>query len=388
MRNNILNIIKKEFDRFFKDKRMVFTAIIMPAVLIYALYSIMGAGISSSETVDDDYVSKCYVQNMPESFSPIFEAIEFKVTDITDTKKAKSEVEEKNMDLFVVFPTDFDTKIMQMDPVAEVPNVEVYYNSTSKESAATYSVFMAATEQFESSLANVFDINKGIENSDLATESDKTSSLVASILPMMLVMLLFTGCIAVAPESIAGEKERGTIATLLVTPVSRTDIAIGKIISLSLFALLAGVSSFVGVMLALPKMFGSELEEFSMNMYGVSEYVCLLCIIVSTVLLIVSIISVVSAYSKSVKEATSMTSPLMMISTLTGIIPMFSVDFSNIGWRFIPIFNSVLSLNDIFLLEYSSTNVAVTCISNIVYMFIFVVVLSRMFNSEAIMFKK
>jgi ABC-type Na+ efflux pump permease subunit len=59
------------------------------------------------------------------------------------------------------------------------------------------------------------------------------------ILPFLILSFLFSGCLAVTPESIAGEKERGTIATLLVTPIKRRELAIGKIISLSILATLA-----------------------------------------------------------------------------------------------------------------------------------------------------
>lgn len=386
MHNNILNIVKKELDRFFKDKRMVLTTIIMPAILIYALYSIIGAGITSSETVEEGYKAKCYIQNVPQSFANAFDAVNFELIETDNVEESKKVIENKEADLLIVFPDNFDALIMSDDVF--IPEIVVFYNSTSKESSATYATFLELADQFESSIANVFDVNRSIQNPDLSTETERVSTLVASILPMLIIMLLFTGCMAVAPESIAGEKERGTIATLLVTPVNRTDIAIGKTISLSIVALLAGISSFIGVMLALPKMFANELDSFNMSsLYGIKDYACLLLVIASTVLLIVSITSVLSAYSKSVKEATSMTSPLMMISTLTGIIPMFSADFSHFSWRLIPIFNSVLSLNDIFSLNYSPLNIVVTCISNVAYMLVFVVLLSKMFNSEKIMFK-
>ena len=64
----------------------------------------------------------------------------------------------------------------------------------------------------------------------------------SSLLPMLLMMFLYSGCASVAPESIAGEKERGTIATMLITPTKRSDIAIGKILALAIIALLSGTS--------------------------------------------------------------------------------------------------------------------------------------------------
>ena len=66
------------------------------------------------------------------------------------------------------------------------------------------------------------------------------------MMPLLILVFLFSGCMAIAPESIAGEKERGTIATILVTPIRRSELALGKIFSLSIIALLSGLSSTVG----------------------------------------------------------------------------------------------------------------------------------------------
>ena len=96
-------------------------------------------------------------------------------------------------------------------------------------------------DAYENSIANKFDINAGEGTYDLASERDTSATFFAALLPMLLMIFLFSGCMAVAPESIAGEKERGTITTILVTPIRRSDLAIGKITALSVIALLSGI---------------------------------------------------------------------------------------------------------------------------------------------------
>ena len=59
-----------------------------------------------------------------------------------------------------------------------------------------------------------------------------SAQMITMMLPYLLLIFLFTGCVAITSESIAGEKERGTINTLLVTPTKRSYLAIGKIIAL------------------------------------------------------------------------------------------------------------------------------------------------------------
>ena len=378
MRKDIWNVFKKECARFFKDHRMVFTIILLPALALYAVYSLMGSGMDQLMFVAEDYELQCYVQNMPESFVPVFQGLNAQTAEVEDVEAAKQLVIDEKADLLVLFPENFDQMVEDSLQGAAAPNVEVYYNMNKAGSLAAYDLFLVAADQMEASVVNVLDVNRGVENPNLAP----TFTLLNSLLPMLVVSILIGGCVGVAPESIAGEKERGTIATLLVTPVSRTAIAIGKVSSLSLFAILAGLSSFLGLALSMPS------SEMDMGSYGTGEYAALLCIIVTTVLLVVALVAVMSAYAKSVKEATSTATVLTFVAMLVGVIPMLSKGMEGIGWRLVPVLNSVLCMNDVFQMDFSVTGVVVTCLSSLVYTAVLVVVLAKMFNSEKIMFKK
>ena len=383
MYKTIWHIIKKECSRFLKDRRMIFTLIILPALLMYGLYTFMGKSTSDAMTVAENYTFKSYVQNAPESYDAIFDALHFEVTDTEDVAAAKDHVTHKDADLLVIFPEDFDSHLASPSVDGSVPNIQVFYNSDSTESRTAYDLFLTATEQLETSIVNILDVNRDVENPDVSTGS----SLLLSFLPVVVVMLLFGSCASFAPESIAGEKERGTFATLLVTPVSRTSIAIGKIISLSLFATLAGLSNFTGMILGMRNMFEGSAESL-IPTYSVAEYALLLCLIVSAVLMTIAIISVISAFSKSVKEATAAASMVTAIASLGSMVSQLPFAFSGIGWRCVPILSTAMSLSDVFMMDYSVADIAVTCASNVAFMVILVFVLSRMFNSEKIMFNK
>ena len=151
-------------------------------------------------------------------------------------------------------------------------------------------------------MANKFDVNSGDEEYDLASKEDSTGQIFSMMLPMLLMIFLFSGCMAIAPESIAGEKERGTIATLLVTPMKRGQLAMGKIISLGIIGLLSGISSFVGTMLSLPKLMGTESNAMDASVYSVTDYILLLLVILTTVLVLVGALAVISAFAKTVKD--------------------------------------------------------------------------------------
>lgn len=393
MSKNIITIIKKEFARFFGDKRMVFTTVLMPGLLIYVLYSFMGNGLASQFETDEDYVYQIHTVNLPdslESFS-MMDNVNLIAEKESAIDEVKQEIADKDTDTLVVFPEDFDEQVAAYDSLtatSPAPNVEVYYNSTSTESSAAYQLVSYALDSYESALANKFDVNAATDDSyDLASKEDSTAQFFAMMLPMLMTMFLFSGCMAIAPESIAGEKERGTIATLLVTPIKRSELAIGKIISLSAIGLLSGLSSFVGTMLSLPKLMGDTSDLMDAGVYGVTEYVQLLIVILTTVLVIIGLISIISGFANSVKEAGTAATPLMIVVMLIGVTSMLSGGApKEFYWYLIPIYNSVQSMNAIFSFTASSVNLAVTAVSNLVYTLLMVVVLTKIFDSEKIMY--
>lgn len=395
MKNNIVAVMKKEFTRFFSDKRMVLTTILLPGLMIYFLYSFMGSGFSSQFEQAEDFKPKVYVENLPESVKTIVEQENImELTEVSDKETAdileNIKNGEEDYNLLAVFPEGFDEKIAAYDAQSgeKAPNVELYYNSTETDSSSAYSMMASVLDAIESSMANKFDINAGDGSYDLASDEDMTAMMFSMMLPMLLILFLFSGCMAVAPESIAGEKERGTIATLLVTPMKRSHLAFGKILSLSVIAILSGCSSFLGTMLSLPKLMGGS-EGMNASVYSLRDYVLLFLIIISTVMVIISIISIVSAFAKSVKEATGWITPIMLISMLVGITSMIdSLCKTEPVFYLIPIYNSVQCMNGIFALNMNTTNIIVTVIANFCYAGLGVFALTKMFNSEKVMFAK
>lgn len=392
MKKDMVTIIKKEFARFFGDKRVVFATILMPGLLIYLIYTFMGTGMRKEMSTEEGYVANAYVQNMPEEFSPALSELSAEWNPVSgeELEGAKTAIQEKEADLLVIFPEDFiaRTAAYEVTSGESAPNVEIYYNSTEAESTKLYNVMTEMLNAYEASMANKLDINAGEGVYDLATEKDVTGQIFAMLLPMLLMTFMFTGCAAVAPESIAGEKERGTIATLLVTPMKRSSLALGKIISLSSIAILSGLSSFIGTMLSLPNLMGSAKSGMNASVYVLSDYLLLLGIIFTTVLVMVSLISIISAFARSIKEASTAVSPLMVVVMLISLTPMFGGGEKSLGIFFIPLYNSVQSIHGIFSFTYQPVQVVITILVNVVASGLFTWVLTRMFNNEKVMFSK
>ncbi len=356
----ILTIIKKEFSRFFKDTRLWITAILLPGLLIFALYNIMGSIMENVEKDAAEHTPTAVIVNMPESQSEVFSTV-FDIKQFDTLEAANGALKGGELDLIIVFPTgEAQSKI------------EIYYNSAETNSQAAYSMAVALVANYQII--------------DTATEQSTSRMILSMIVPMVLLMLLFSGCMAVAPESIAGEKERGTIATLLVTPVKRSYIAVGKIAALSCIALLSGLSSCIGMLLSMPKLIGAG--GLTLSMYGFGDYVAIFGVVLSTVLILVTLISIISAYAKSVKEASGLVVPVMLLTMLCGVFSMFASGVSSVGLFFIPLFNSALVISTVLSGAVSAAAVAITICVNIAFAALLVFGLTLMFKSEKMMFNK
>ncbi len=397
MKNAALSIFKKELARFFGDKRLVFTTIIMPGLMIYIMYSLMGMAMDSFVNVESDYVYKVEAVNMPDSISKLFPSDVFSITDINqDTiEDSKQELRDEKLDLCIVFPENIEQAITEFNAgktTEKIPNIEIYYNSVKVKSSTAYDMATQLLNQMETGISNVFDINGNADSVsyDVATKEETSGMIMASIMPMILLIFMYSSCVALAPESIAGEKERGTIATLLIMPIKRSQIAIGKILALALLALLGGVSSFLGTFLSIPKMLSGVGEDIiSTQGYAATDYVWLILLILSTVLLFITAISVISAMAKTVKEASTSVLPLMIIVMAVSFMSMYSTAAkAEFYWYMIPVYSSVQSMIGIFSFTASPVNMTIAVVSNIIYSLIGVYALTKMFNSERIIFSK
>ncbi len=382
MKHNAFFIVfKKELARFFGDFRLAFVTILLPGLMIFAVYSGMGLIMASMTSAPADYEYKIVAVNMPSSLVPEFDKAGLSCEEIgeNDVDQARENIKTEKIDVLVVFPVDFDLLISMRE---SIPSVVVYCDSTRTESQEAYNAVANLLESYENNLSNLFDVTM----SNLADEKELVGTVMATIMPMLLLVMLFTGALSVTPESIAGEKERGTIAALLVTPAKRSHIALGKVSALSLIALLSGLSSSIGVLASVPQIIGDSVISGGVS-YSFGDYALLASVIMSTTVLFVGILSIVSAFAKTVKEATSWSSPLMFVAVAISFATMFVTTNSPFAYV-VPLYNSAQCMSSVFSFSVVPVNFVITVISNVVYTGLCVFALTKMFNNEKIMFSK
>ena len=131
---------------------------------------------------------------------------------------------------------------------------------------------------------------------------------------------------------------------------------------------------------------GSGLEEVKFG-YEVTDYAILLVVILATTLVVVGLISIISAFAKSVKEASTYCTPLMMVTMMLSFSTALGVASADQWYLYlIPLYNTVQCMGGIFAMDYEILPVILTVVSNLVYAGGLVAILTKMFDSERIMY--
>lgn len=384
--SKILIIVKKELLRILTDKRLCFTTIIMPGLMIFIMYALVGNVMSNTYSTLQNSEYTVVINNVPNDIKELLlkNKISFKEKN-KPQNYYMNKIRDKNLDLYIDFDKNFEDNILNgTEKGVQVPSVSIYYNSQSNSSNTGYMLLSSILNEYKDCIRNVFYVNSGNDLYDLATTKDSTGQFVSMILPMLLITMLFSICASVAPDSIAGEKERGTMATLLVTPIKREQLAIGKILGLSIIVVLGGISSFIGAMLSLPFLSIGQ-DEIDTSVYSINDYLELFIIVISTVLIMISLTAIVSVLARAIKEATSSMAPLTILVALVGISGMYNQNGSNrLIHYIIPLYNSAQCMNEIFLFNGNINHVIITVISNLLYTIILVYILSKLFKNEKI----
>jgi sodium transport system permease protein len=373
-------IIKKELLRIFKNPALIVTMFILPGLLLFMIYQFIGTGVKSRTEEKLKYSPMVILVGVSEEVKTKLNLVvdntlvRVDYQDISKLDELKERLTNGNFDYLV-----------ECNTIAQ--SAYLYYNSKNKQNDIQLPLVTSI-------LSEVF-INERYyvlsPSVDIIPESQRGLSsdvlIMASIIPMLIMTFLFQGAMSVAPESIAGEKERGTISTLLSTPVKRSSIAIGKIIALIILSCLSAISSFLGVFFSLSNVMPGV--DFSYSIYGVGNILLMLLIIIVTVSLIVTIIANISAIAKSIQQASALSLPLMFLSMIVGLSSMLTDGAATNSLLYlIPIFNSSQILFQIFTLQVNYLQLSLTIISNVVFIFGFIFLLTKLFKSEKFMFNK
>ena len=409
--NGMSIIIKKELKRVFGDKKLVFSMFILPAIIMIALYGIMGFMIGKMNSDIEENVNKVYVVNSDDRMKNAITASGFdKTNDITYLNEADYRAKEQDIrdevlngdaQLVVYMDKDFNQKFTSYtDSSSPVPQIKLSYNTTENYSQNTYGMFATGVlEIYRTGLLqervgsldvlNVFDLEDDI----IEKEEKAKSRFISMMLPYMIVIMLFAGAMSVGVDAMAGEKERGTLASMLLSPVKRTAIAGGKVIAMMILSGLSAIVYVVSMMIAMPVMsaMGGGESEMSEGFGGLSlslvEGLQLAAIMLALVFLFVSIISFMAIRAKDTKAASSLISPIYIVVMVAGMLTMFmSGKEVPISRYFIPVYGNAVAIKDICNGELVASNFLASLAGTVLIAIVLTIGIAKAFDDEKIMF--
>lgn len=403
---NIKTIFFKELRRFFTEPRML-AALFLPGIIIYIFYSLMGtfmeASFAPSSGKPENYTYQIVATNnysskdevaplifdVFDAYLPINESSnksEYHYINLDQVSEYKEDLSNHEYDLLIVFNDNFEDSL-KGEISSTKTNISLYYDGSDSISTYLYTVFTSLVDTTYTNFT--VNIENGIYvDGNVSPENYTFKNVMSFVVPLVTISLLFSTVISICPEAIAGEKERGTLASLLMTPMKRTELVIGKISALSIVSLSSGLVSFLGLVISLPNLYGGGMTLGSL--FSPASFIMLLLLILTTLCVFVTLGLVISAFSKSIKEAGSYLTPIMTILMVASIIP-FSIDMSGIGYAFIPLLNIVSSMNLLIRetnLDLLLPYISITAVMNIVLSGVLVFITAKLFNSEKIMFQR
>lgn len=211
---------------------------------------------------------------------------------------------------------------------------------------------------------------------------------IGMMLPYFITILLFAGAMGIGTDMIAGEKERGTMASLLVSPVKRSSIVLGKVFSLMA---ISGISSLIYVIamvvcapLMMKSMVGSGADSLNINL-SVQQVVMLGALLVAIAFLYSSIIALISVFAKSTKEASTYVMPVYMLVLIVGLVTMFTTGDPTQTDYYIPLYNSALVMKGILGQNVTMLQYGITLIETLAIGGVLLGVIVRAFRSEKVM---
>lgn len=396
MRKSIIfSIFKKEMLDLIRDKKTLFMMIVLP-IIMYPLIFILFTSIMmmSLKNLSEKELPIAFNKQPNESvMAKILEGKEhegkLKIVDVKDYNKA---LEEREI-----------TAYIEILEEKEQIYYKIYMNSSVDDSMESTGRIKDLLEEYKDELVKEKIEEEGLdvetvlspivyETVDLAKDTEKAGYLMGQILPLIFIMGILLGAVYPATDVMAGEKERGTLETLLTLPISNGELIIGKYMAVSLSAITSAILSVLSISLTLVFLLGNlkqanaiGLEEINFTELIFPLIVTLICICLFA--MVVSAISMsVCSLAKNYKEAQSYISPIMfiiMIPSYASVLPSMELNKVNAA---IPVVNISLLIKSVLSFNYDIASIAIVLVTNIAFVLLSIFILSKIFNSEEVLF--
>ncbi len=379
MLRDALIIFRKELGNVMRDRRVILANYVLPLLLFPAFFFAISFFQDIQTQEQGETVYPVSILNAPdEGYQQILESII--LVEPVDNPRAR------------------DVVTVQFPETGTRGEVQIYADST--DNALAYAGRMAevALDQYEQLLASAILAEAGLQQADLdrfqatrvdvAPEEAQGTGILVAMLPYFIIIFVFAGSMGMGMTVTAGEKENGSLAGILVNQVSRSSIAIGKVLFLVTSALLNAVSSFAGILIAVSfGLLGDQLGGAT-SVGGLTTpvgLIALLVVLVTTAGFAASVIILLGSLARSMKEASGYIMPVYLIAILIGVATIGLDTAENLLVFLAPIVNAIFLLKGLILSQYTLVQVLLTAAVNLGVLALMTVFTSRVYNSERIL---
>jgi sodium transport system permease protein len=389
MDKQILTVFKKEFRELMRDRRVRSSAIIGPFLMVFMMMMVMGTAIKAATGPSN---AKIHVVN-PDESDPIIKLLRLgKVTIVP----IASVSEGKNL----LAKGKAAVIVSRGEAVDGQTQLDVLYDGKSERSQVAEHAVEKVVD-----VVNLDSLHKTLTDKNIplsAAESFKVNSkdttagqganeLLLSMIPYLVVFLAFVGGVSAASDLVAGEKERNTLETLLISPVPRTKIVIGKFMTLGSICLLSSASGLVGILVAASGHLPGTDQMFK-NGSGVTPAAlgAIVLVMVPTAALFASVLIAVSSFAKNTREAQTYLSLGSIVVAIPSILSQF-LGFTEFGStrmiNFIPILNASSAVRNALTGTLDATSLALTAGMSTAIALLAITIAVKLCNREEVLLR-
>ncbi|MFO7897227.1 MAG: ABC transporter permease subunit/CPBP intramembrane protease, partial [Candidatus Cloacimonadales bacterium] len=391
----VFTIYKKEMLDILRDKRTVVSAIVVPIIL----YPLIMIGVSSimsrQEQKLEDQSATIYVDNQ------IQDMISGKITQNLGELK-NIEVMNETGDPRQLLDEGFIKAIVTLsDSISaggfQVIKAQISYNASNEKSASVYRQLEQKILQLKDEIVGdrltEIDVNTEILQAvdvikdNVDPPEQMFGFFIGKILPYLLIMLTISGGAVVASDLVAGEKERGTLETILVSAAHRNELVFGKYLTIITISFITVFLNLFSMYISIQHMMsqtGVQLQEINLPL---GNFALVLVAMLPLITLFAAILLSMSTFSRNIKEAQSYQMPLMLVGMMAAMISIFPAIELNVGMALIPIVNIALLFKDIMMNNFSLYHFLIVVGSTLVLDVVAIIYSVKLFNNESVLFR-
>lgn len=353
----VLIIFKKELKDTLRDKKTIFMMVLLPLLLVPLLIIGMNKVMSAQADKAEAKVISIGIagaEYAPELIDLIMNNDKIEIDNSIPADSLSEFVKKEEIDGALIITSDFQRKIKDDDQAV----IQLFYKGTDA-FGSVYQRLSAIIDEVDSTIVierisrlnldkNLFDAI-AIEKIDLSSLQEIIAKLGGGFLPYIFIIFGFMGAMYPGIDLGAGEKERGTLETLLSTPAERSEIVIGKFLLVMLAAVMTALIAMLGFYIGIQS-FPDIPEEFTSiisKMFTFKIVFMILTLIIPISAFFSALILSLSIYAKSFKEAQSMISPFTIViifPALIGTLPGIELNYKT---ALLPIINVALATKDV-----------------------------------------